>query len=72
MNLRDGQCRAEGCTIPAAWCEAHHLRPWADHGRTDLADGALLCSHHHHLAHDSHYHHTIQADGRLRFRPRRT
>jgi hypothetical protein len=28
-------CRAEGCTVPAAWCEAHHLdTPWARGGRT--------------------------------------
>ncbi len=30
MIIRDRECRAEGCTIPAAWCEAHHWgRPWA-------------------------------------------
>jgi hypothetical protein len=55
MRLRDQQCRAEGCTIPAAWCEAHHLRPWALGGRTDVAEGVLLCSHHHHRAHDDLY-----------------
>ncbi|GAB2456217.1 hypothetical protein GCM10027062_40550 [Nocardioides hungaricus] len=53
MRLRDRECRAEGCTVPATWCEAHHLRGWAVGGRTDLADGVLLCSHHHHRAHDS-------------------
>ncbi len=37
MIIRDRECRAEGCTIPAAWCEAHHWgRPWAKGGRTDL------------------------------------
>jgi hypothetical protein len=25
MALRDVTCRTDGCTIPAAWCEAHHL-----------------------------------------------
>ena len=24
LLLRDRECRAEGCTVPAAWCEAHH------------------------------------------------
>ena len=43
MGLRDGGCRAEGCDIPAAWCEAHHLIPWSKGGKTDLADGLLLC-----------------------------
>ncbi len=73
MGLRDRECRAEGCTIPAAWCEAHHLtQPWATGGRTDLADGALLCSHHHHLAHNEDYHQHILPNRQIRFRPRRT
>jgi hypothetical protein len=53
LGIRDRTCRAEGCDIPAAWCEAHHAgQPWADGGRTDLADGVLLCPFHHHRAHD--------------------
>ena len=53
MAIRDRRCRAEDCDIPAAWCEAHHAtRPWTQHGRTDLKDGLLLCSFHHHRAHD--------------------
>src|SRR5688572_7991147 len=53
MAIRDKECTTEGCSIPAAWCEAHHWRePWATGGRTDLADGKLLCSFHHHRAHD--------------------
>jgi hypothetical protein len=53
LALRDRECTADGCSIPAAWCEAHHAeQPWARGGRTDLADGKLLCSFHHHRAHD--------------------
>jgi hypothetical protein len=53
MAIRDKECATEGCSIPAAWCEAHHWRrPWSEGGRTDLADGELLCSFHHHRAHD--------------------
>jgi hypothetical protein len=56
MAVRDKRCRTEGCTIPAAWCEAHHAgQAWAAGGRTDLADGILLCSWHHHRAHDPRY-----------------
>ncbi|TYL45752.1 DUF222 domain-containing protein [Nocardioides sp. BGMRC 2183] len=55
LRLRDKCCRAEGCTIPARWCEAHHLDPWSQGGKTDLADGVLLCSFHHHLEHDPAY-----------------
>ena len=44
MAVRDRTCRADGCTIPADWCEAHHRKPWMLGGRTDVADGVLLCS----------------------------
>ncbi|KRF37653.1 HNH endonuclease signature motif containing protein [Nocardioides sp. Soil805] len=71
MDLRDGDCRAEGCDIPAAWCEAHHLTPWSKGGKTDLADGVLLCSHHHHRAHDDRYLHDRLPNGDLRFHRRR-
>ena len=56
MRLRDKQCKAEGCTIPAAWCEAHHVNPWSQGGNTDLKHGVLYCSFHHHRAHDTRYH----------------
>ena len=52
LLVRDRTCRAEGCDVPGTWCEAHHLHPWQHGGRTDLADGVLLCSHHHHRAHE--------------------
>ncbi len=53
MAVRDRACTADGCTIPAAWCEAHHHKqPWSKGGKTDLADGKLLCPLHHHRAHD--------------------
>ena len=52
LLVRDRTCRAEGCDVPATWCEAHHLDPWHTGGRTDLANGVLLCSHHHHRAHE--------------------
>lgn len=56
LALRQRTCRAEGCDIPARWCEAHHASsPWSSGGRTDLADGLLLCSFHHHRAHDPRY-----------------
>ncbi len=54
LAMQHPTCRAEGCTVPATWCEAHHWRrPWAQGGRTDLADGKLLCPWHHHRAHDA-------------------
>jgi hypothetical protein len=71
MTVRDKRCRAEGCTVPAAWCEAHHAaKPWAQGGSTDLADGVLLCSWHHHRAHDSRYDARRLPDGDYRFHRR--
>ena len=52
LLIRDRTCRAEGCDIPGTWCEAHHHDPWHTGGPTDLANGVLLCSHHHHQAHE--------------------
>ena len=68
MIIRDRECRAEGCTVPAAWCEAHHWgRPWVEGGRTDLKDGVLLCNWHHHRAHDPTYDSSRMPNGDVRF-----
>ena len=64
------RCRADGCTIPATWTETHHLKPWAQGGNTDLADGISLCSHHHHLIHDHRYTHQRLPDGDISFHRR--
>lgn len=71
MSVRDRTCRAEGCDIPADWCEAHHLQPWEQGGRTDIGDGVLLCSHHHHRIHDTGYRPERLASGDFRFHRRR-
>jgi len=71
MAVRDKRCRAEGCTVPAAWCEAHHAKkPWARGGLTDIADGVLLCGWHHHRAHDPRYDAKRLPDGDYRFHRR--
>lgn len=71
MALRDGTCRADGCDAPANWCEAHHLHPWEHGGRTDIDDGVLLCSHHHHRVHDTSYLVERLPNGDFRFHRRR-
>jgi hypothetical protein len=71
MAVRDKRCRTEGCTIPAAWCEAHHRKLWSRGGRTDLKDGVLLCPWHHHRAHDPAYDASRMPNGDLRFHRRR-
>ena len=67
MGVRDGHCRARGCDIPAAWCEAHHKREWCRGGRTDLDDGVLLCAWHHHRAHDPAFDTEHLPNGDVRF-----
>ncbi|WP_332642325.1 HNH endonuclease signature motif containing protein, partial [Aeromicrobium sp.] len=71
MRLRDKRCRAEGCDIPAAWTEAHHLKPWSEGGKTDLDDGICACNFHHHRLHDRAYSHELLASGDVRFYRRR-
>jgi len=54
LAARDGGCRADGCDRPPSWTEAHHIRFWhRDKGKTDIADGILLCRHHHLLFHNN-------------------
>jgi hypothetical protein len=56
LALRDGGCRWPGCERPPSWTEAHHTKYWArDQGKTDVADGILLCRYHHLLAHNNHW-----------------
>jgi hypothetical protein len=50
---RDGGCAWTGCPHPPNYTEAHHIRWWDSdhHGNTDLTNGILLCSSHHHRVH---------------------
>jgi hypothetical protein len=52
LNVRDKTCTTLGCSVPAEFCEAHHVVPWSRGGRTSLQDCKLLCPFHHHRAHD--------------------
>ncbi|WGX94987.1 HNH endonuclease signature motif containing protein [Nocardioides sp. L-11A] len=70
LRLRDRHCRAEGCTIPATWTEAHHHTPWSHGGSTDLADAISLCNHHHHRIHDRAFTHDRLPNGDIRFHRR--
>ena len=46
---RDQGCAFPGCTVSPASCEAHHIVPWWAGGPSSLANGVLLCPHHHRL-----------------------
>lgn len=67
LGLRDGGCTARGCETSASGCHAHHHDPWSRRGRTDLANGRLLCPRHHRLAHDSRYAMATHADNKVTF-----
>lgn len=56
LAARDGGCLFPDCGRPPSWCEAHHIEHWhRDRGKTNLADGVLLCRHHHMLLHNNHW-----------------
>ncbi|GAA1985231.1 hypothetical protein GCM10009817_28350 [Terrabacter lapilli] len=52
LTARDQGCTFPGCTVPATWCDAHHVVHWRHGGPTDLTNGALLCPRHHAEVHD--------------------
>ena len=49
--VRDKRCTYPGCGRPPQWCDAHHVRHWADGGPTALLNLTLLCAHHHTWVH---------------------
>lgn len=54
LAARDGGCTFPECERPPSWTEAHHINEWRrDRGGTDIADGVLLCRHHHLLLHNN-------------------
>lgn len=69
LVIRDRGCAFPGCTRPPAWCDAHHIVHWIDGGHTSLANGVLLCRHHHRVIHRNEWTVALDADGRPRFTP---
>ncbi|WP_157155303.1 HNH endonuclease signature motif containing protein [Diaminobutyricimonas sp. LJ205] len=54
LAARDGGCLWPGCPVCADMTEAHHIEEWQrDEGKTDTADGVLLCRFHHLLLHNN-------------------
>jgi len=56
MAIRDGGCMNPDCDRPPSYSEAHHIDHWHEHhGKTDIAEGILLCRYHHMLLHNEHW-----------------
>lgn len=63
LALRDKGCVFDGCTRPVRFTQAHHIKPWIDHGDTDIANLCLVCAYHHRLLHHSDWEIRMAADG---------
>jgi len=51
LEARDRGCRFPGCGL--RFTDAHHVRHWADGGKTSLENLLLLCAFHHRLVHEA-------------------
>ncbi|RAO10750.1 HNH endonuclease signature motif containing protein [Micromonospora noduli] len=69
LVLRDRGCAFPGCDRPPRWCDAHHIRHWADGGDTSLANAVLLCGHHHRHVHRGEWTVRLGGDGHPEFVP---
>jgi hypothetical protein len=69
LVLRDRGCAFPGCDRPPQWTAGHHIVHWSDGGPTCLANGVLLCGHHHRVVHTGEWVVRIAADGLPEFLP---
>ena len=53
LATQTNTCTIEGCSIPASWCNAHHIHHWADGGETKIENLVLLCRRHHTMIHNN-------------------
>ena len=53
MYARDRGCTFPNCKQGVDRCEAHHVHEYSRGGETTLENGAMVCSHHHHLVHET-------------------
>jgi hypothetical protein len=65
LEQRDRGCRFPGCGL--RFCDAHHVRHWADGGATRLDNLVLLCRRHHRAVHEEGFRVAIDAGGDVVF-----
>src|SRR5262245_54540409 len=58
LRLRDRTCVEPGCTLPANYCDGHHIIHWTQHGPTNLPNLQLRCRRHHLRQHQRDLHTT--------------
>jgi 5-methylcytosine-specific restriction protein A len=68
VTARDGGCAHPGCHLPPAWCQIHHIVPWAADGHTKIDNLVMVCTAHHRLVHHSGWE-IHMTDGRPEFVP---
>jgi len=68
LRHRDAGCVFPGCGS-RAYTHAHHIRWWANGGRTDLDNLALVCTFHHRLVHEHGWRITREGGRASWFRP---
>ncbi|HLS00462.1 MAG TPA: HNH endonuclease signature motif containing protein, partial [Beutenbergiaceae bacterium] len=49
---RDRGCQAPGCTVPAVYCQIHHIIEWLNGGTTNVDNAITVCALHHGAIHD--------------------
>ncbi len=65
LTHRDHGCRFPGCGL--RFCDAHHVKHWAEGGETRLDNLVLLCRRHHRCVHEEGYRVERGVDGEFRF-----
>ena len=66
LEHRDRVCSFPGCEN--RFCDAHHVRHWADGGETKLKNLTLICRVHHRAVHEDGYRVELDDEGAVRFR----
>jgi Domain of unknown function (DUF222) len=66
LNARDRGCRFPGCSN-TRWCDAHHIKHWANGGETKPLNLVSLCRFHHRMVHEGRVEIHVLDDGALRF-----
>jgi len=68
IAVRDRGCSVPGCSTPVGWCQIHHILWWSHGGPTDLDNLTTVCSRHHHMIHEDHWHISRSTDGSVTWR----